>query len=229
MTIQVLIEPNAAVCQSAQIALAASEFADDKDGTESTLLIRLTIGTGNIFHPNTQMHIIPPTGLHDFDPKIQQEMFVSIGANNLFEEKSRVTFDLSDIPFEKHSEEKSSMPLLGSYNQILASSHVRCTSIGNANIFHAKCNIAADEIKNGNIFQAYSLLHRKHSANIKLQDKVVYNVEDCAISKIRKHSNGIKKNIREGSLLLRATRNIILQHHHLMTCKTELESTNFNL
>ena len=228
MLLQVVIEPNASVCQTAQIALAASDSAGDEGSTETALIIKLTIGTGNIFHPNARVHIVPPTGINIFDPENQQEMFISIGANNIFEEESSLAFDLSDIPFGKYSDEKSGMTLLGSYNQILASSHIQCTSIGNANIFHAKCNITTDEIKNGNIFQAYSLLHRENSVNIDLQEKILYNVGDCDVSKIRNHSNGIQKNISDGSLLLRATRKIIVQHHRLMACKTDEKSTNSN-
>jgi len=218
MVLQISIEPNAVVCESAKIELSsASDFPGDQN---ETLVIRLTIGTGNIFHPNAQLYIVPPTlsGTGTLSEN-NQDLFVSIGANNLFEEQSCLTFDLSDVSVEKHSEGKSALPLLGSYNQCLASSQIRCSSIGNANIFYAKCSIAADEIKNGNIFQAYSLLQRNRRAKIDFQEKVIYRAGDSGVCKIRNHSDGIQKNISECSLLLRATRKILMQHHRMSACK----------
>jgi hypothetical protein len=217
MVLQISIEPNAVVCQSAKIELSsASDFPGDQN---DTLVVRLTIGTGNIFHPNAQLYIVPPTRLSGTLPESNQDLFLSIGANNLFEEQSCLTFDLSDVSVEKHSEGKNALPLLGSYNQCLASSQIRCASIGNANIFHAKCSIVADEIKNGNIFQAYSLLQRNSLAKIDLQEKVIYRAGDSGVCKIRNHADGIQKNISEGSLLLRATRKIVMQHHRVTACK----------
>jgi hypothetical protein len=129
---------------------------------------------------------------------------------------------------------------MGSYNQLSAGAQLKCTSIGNANIFHPKCNVSASAsasasesapvIQNGNIFQACFHNGTDNGDNngdasvpVMYQEKVCFlsgeslNFEhEPPVRKIRNHTNGVQRNIREVSLLLNAAKRVVQKHHRLM-------------
>jgi len=162
--LEIEIEQSAVVSQSTQISLASTPTSD----SDSNVRIKLTIGGGNVFHPNARITLVPPiVNTEDANGTGAQDITIAvrIGPNNLFEEESHSIFDLSSSSKTNTNDNDDGndndndngndiLNIVGSYNQFAARSHLQCESIGNANIFNPKCNISIPLIRNGNIFQS---------------------------------------------------------------------------
>ena len=260
--LEIKIEHNAYVCQSCRISLSEdidhnNSNVNGNGNVNGTAKIKLIIGSGNVFHPNARLTIIPPpppnnsTIDNDSTNDNDAEITVRIGSNNLFEEESHCILDLShmnilqnnddnDIDNDDNADEERIHTAMGSYNQLSAGAQLKCTSIGNANIFHPKCNVSASAsasasesapvIQNGNIFQACFHNGTDNGDNngdasvpVMYQEKVCFlsgeslNFEhEPPVRKIRNHTNGVQRNIREVSLLLNAAKRVVQKHHRLM-------------
>lgn len=228
MVLEIEIEHNACVCQSCQILLMRNEDAT----TTTTTKIILTIGSGNVFHPNAQLIIIPPSSK---DQDSGGEIRITIGTNNLFEEGSKSILDLSRLDGPKDDGDGDNdnagpkiYTIIGSYNQISAGAQLKFESIGSANIFHPKCNLIIPVIKNGNMFQACCKLHvtgdkdkDHYLSNVVYQEKVCYLLGEVdPVQKMRNHTNGVKRNISDVSLLLNVSRRVVEKYHKLMPVKS---------
>lgn len=63
--------------------------SDDDDG-DDTVLVELTMKSGNVFHPEAQLLFL-------VNSSITEPIQVSIGNDNLFEERCQVTIDLTQL------------------------------------------------------------------------------------------------------------------------------------
>ena len=224
MVLEIEIEQNALICKSSQILLGGQ--ADPNITKSDTSKIKLIIESGNVFHPNARLVIIPPKTLANNEASDSNalEVKIRIGTNNLFEEESQCIFDLSQFP-AKAGESVESVSIVGSYNHFAVGSQVNCQFIGNANIFNPKCDVWVPTVKNGNIFQSCVKVRGKMEeqdiTNV-YQEKICYLVgeygeyEDSVGFTNRKHANGVKKNMTEVSLLLNASKNALHKYHRLM-------------
>lgn len=219
------------------------------DATD-TSKIKLIIEHGNVFHPNSCLEIIPPAlvGPKEISVVIGPNNLFEEKSHIIFD-LSRISEEQMD---GHHSEGLGDLLLIGSYNLFSASSRVvHCQSIGNANIIGPKCHILVECIENGNLFQAGSFVDN-HSDDWKdsCQEKVFYWLDrDMGISssggsssrsnghstdsssrqrhgmcKVRNHNDGVKKNISEVSMLLRANRKILTRHHRILAVMAEEET-----
>ncbi len=238
--LQIEIEPNAYVCESCQI------YVGDKGkdaGGDSNSEIKLIIESGNVFHPNARLEILLPPNA-DTNSQIDaegdtssesSELTVRISSNNLFEEESHCIIDLrrvcaSAIEMNTISETDMIHTAMGSYNQISAGAKVIFESIGNANIFHPKCDISSDLIiQNGNVFQAcfytnhasFTGTGTNNTGGVKYQEKILFMSGELeSLPRIRNHTNGVKRNMMEVSLLLNMAKRIVQKHHRLMVVKS---------
>lgn len=221
MVLEIEIEQNALICKSSQILLGGQ--ADSNITKSDKSKIKLIIESGNVFHPNARLVIIPPTTLANNEASDSNalEVIIRIGTNNLFEEESQCIFDLSQFP-TKSGESVESVSIVGSYNHFAVGSQVNCQFIGNANIFNPKCDVWVPTIKNGNIFQSCVKVRGKTEeqdiTNV-YQEKICYlfgEYEDSVGFTSRKHVNGVKKNMTKVSLLLNVSKNALHKYHRLV-------------
>jgi hypothetical protein len=243
MPLELVIEAGSTVCESAKFTLLRSSYnaaehqqqeilsdaaaaADDDDETIILGKIKLIIGQGNVFHPYSCFQIRPPVTNH------QKQITLHIGSNNLFEEKSNVILDLSQITTSSEEQQFSDssdglrFSAIGSYNNFTPTCRVECRCIGNANIFGPKSNVVVKNVENGNLFQAGSYIREDATSNVRYQEKVFYvltgDSNRLAMNKCRKHADGVRKNIVEVSTLLRASRTI-LRHNHRVMAVTDID------
>jgi len=230
MSLVLNIEPSSTVCESAKFTLlqppsiiTAVEHSDDSDDqTKGTM--HLTIGQGNVFHPHSCFQIIPPPDMNH-----KHVIFVKIGSNNLFEEKSLVILDLSHISVDESCAVSDNIDSLsfsgiGSYNHFAPASRVEYQRIGNANIFGPKSNVVVKSIENGNLFQAGSFVRDEDGTTTtnyaRYQDKVFYVLtgerHGLRRNACRKHADGVRKNMLEVSSLIRASKKVLRGNHRIM-------------
>jgi hypothetical protein len=245
-TFELILEPNATVALSSHINLVdfdsekiidSEPESDSGTASETTKphCLNLVIANGNVIHPYSTIHIIPPKSL-------SCDLTFRVGDNNLFEEQCRVTIDLSNFEVQDTNadgtdegaapkEKKLTVhSIMGSYNQFGPRSKVRASSIGNSNIFKPLCDLTLGRIKHGNVFQVGAQID-VNAPKISLakddtdfDEKVVFvlnqsnGIDDMSgrHQLVRSHLHGVKKNMADVSLLLLAARKIIEKHHRIL-------------
>ena len=235
-TFELILEPNATVALSSHINLVDLDSEEiignepeSDTGTASETAkphcLNLVIANGNVIHPYSTIHIIPPKSL-------SCDLTFRVGDNNLFEEQCRVTIDLSNFEVQDGNVDEPTKvhSIMGSYNQFGPRSKVRASSIGNSNIFKPLCDLTLGRIKHGNVFQVGAQLD-VNAPKLSLakddtdfDEKVVFVLNQSnGISDVsgrnqlvRNHLHGVKKNMADVSLLLLAARKIIETHHRIL-------------
>lgn len=203
--IQISLEQNATVPKTCKFSIMENTSSDSKHENDAT--IKVIIASGNVFHPNARISIIPL--------KSQSDIIIRIGENNLFEEESLLILDLSQ---REGGSSAGELQLVGSYNQFAPRCKVQCKSIGNANIFNPFCDLVLSSIKSGNIYQSYVKIHDLfvvHQENVCFLMKEDDNQSHDPF-RIRDHTRGVQTNVSEVSLLLVAARKIVQKNHQIL-------------
>jgi hypothetical protein len=204
--IQISLEQNAIVPKTCRFSIMENASSDSKHENDAT--IKVIIASGNVFHPNARISIIPP--------QLQSDIIIRIGENNLFEEESLLVLDLSQQQ-DEGSSAGGELQVMGSYNQFAPRCKVQCQSIGNANIFNPLCDLMLSSIKSGNVYQSSVKIH---DLLVVHQEKVCFRMTEDDDShdsvRIRNHTRGVQVNVSEVSLLLVVARKIVQKNHRIL-------------
>jgi len=95
-------------------------------------IVTVHVGCNTIMQPSAKISVLVNEA-HDFD-----SIVLKIGENNIFEEKSEVTINLSD--YQSKSSGKIELDIIGRGNYFQSRCSVRCKSLGDFNIF-GQCSL----------------------------------------------------------------------------------------
>ena len=204
MEMNIVIEPNATVAIHSSISLEKTSLPE----SISTNQVTVVIAGGNVFHPFSELLIIPPQSSEARDSDNTDEIKVRIGENNLFEEGCKVVLDLNTDQISG----------IGSYNQFAPLCHVQATRIGNGNVFESKSRVSVTAVQNGSIF---SLFVQIWDSDIEYDNKMAYVLKGK--TQLRNRRMGMIKTMENMGLLLAAHRKIVQRNHRLMTVSESIK------
>lgn len=200
----------------ANIQVQTTTSDDDDDDGDDTVLVELTMKSGNVFHPEAQLLFL-------VNSSITEPIQVSIGNDNLFEERCQVTIDLTQLESSSSKEEDGTWLMIGSNNRFSPSCHVETSCIGNSNIFEASCLVRRKSpIGSGNVIAPLVQIMMMEQANddeTLLENTVIYNLGDNLHPQFRQEQDNdiIQLNTLENKRLLKHAQIVLKEHHTLMS------------